>query len=239
MAFVLASNNPGKLREFEQLFTELGLEVVPQAKFGVEDADETGLSFIENALIKARHASERTNQPAMADDSGIVVPALKGAPGIYSARYSGKGDAANNEKLLRALEGIEGAGRNAFYVAVIALVKHASDPMPIIAEGRWHGRIAEKPAGEGGFGYDPLFIPDGFEITAAQMAPDDKQALSHRAQALKALAPQLNTLSETKDPSRLYIHIPWCERKCPYCDFNSHENYSPDVEPLYVSALTQ
>ena len=194
MAFVLASNNPGKLREFEQLFTKLGLEVVPQAQFGVEDADETGLSFIENALIKARHASERTKQPALADDSGIVVPALKGAPGIYSARYSGKGDAANNEKLLRALEGIEGAGRNAFYVAVIALVKHASDPMPIIAEGRWHGRIAKGPVGEGGFGYDPLFIPDGFEITAAQMAPDDKQALSHRAQALKALAPQLNSL---------------------------------------------
>jgi XTP/dITP diphosphohydrolase len=194
MAFVLASNNPGKLREFEQLFTKLGLEVVPQAQFGVEDADETGLSFIENALIKARHASERTKQPALADDSGIVVPALKGAPGIYSARYSGKGDAANNEKLLRALEGIEGADRNAFYVAVIALVKHASDPMPIIAEGRWHGRIAEGLAGEGGFGYDPLFIPDGFEITAAQMAPDYKQALSHRAQALKALAPQLNSL---------------------------------------------
>jgi XTP/dITP diphosphohydrolase len=194
MAFVLASNNPGKLREFEQLFTKLGLEVVPQAQFGVEDADETGLSFIENALIKARHASERTKQPALADDSGIVVPALKGAPGIYSARYSGKGDAANNETLLRALEGIEGADRNAFYVAVIALVKHASDPMPIIAEGRWHGRIAEGLAGEGGFGYDPLFIPDGFEITAAQMAPDDKQALSHRAQALKALAPQLNSI---------------------------------------------
>jgi XTP/dITP diphosphohydrolase len=194
MAFVLASNNPGKLREFEQLFTKLGLEVVPQAQFGVEDADETGLSFIENALIKARHASEQTNQPAMADDSGIVVPALKGAPGIYSARYSGKGDAANNEKLLRALKGIEGAGRNAFYVAVIALVKHASDPMPIIAEGRWHGRIAKGLVGEGGFGYDPLFIPNGFEITAAQMAPDDKQALSHRAQALKALAPQLNTV---------------------------------------------
>jgi XTP/dITP diphosphohydrolase len=194
MAFVLASNNPGKLREFEQLFTKLGLEVVPQAQFGVEDADETGLSFIENALIKARHASEQTNQPAMADDSGIVVPALKGAPGIYSARYSGKGDAANNEKLLRALEGMEGAGRNAFYVAVIALVKNASDPMPIIAEGRWYGRIAKGLVGEGGFGYDPLFIPNGFEITAAQMAPDDKQALSHRAQALKALAPQLNTV---------------------------------------------
>lgn len=192
MAFVLASNNAGKLREFEQLFSKLGLEVLPQAQFGVEDADETGLSFIENALIKARHASQKTNKPAMADDSGLVVPALNGAPGIYSARYSGKGDAANNEKLLRALDGVEGAARSAFYVAVIALVEHANDPMPIIAEGRWYGRIAETPAGDGGFGYDPLFIPDGFDITAAQMARDEKQSLSHRALALNALAPQLN-----------------------------------------------
>ncbi len=192
MAFVLASNNAGKLREFEQLFSKLGLEVLPQAQFGVEDADETGLSFIENALIKARHASKKTNKPAMADDSGIVVPALDGAPGIYSARYSGKGDAANNEKLLRALDGVEGVGRNAFYVAAIALVKHVNDPMPIIAEGRWYGSIAETPAGDGGFGYDPLFIPDGFDITAAQMARDEKQSLSHRALALNALAPQLN-----------------------------------------------
>lgn len=191
MAFVLASNNTGKLKEFERLFSTLGLEVLPQAQFGVEDADETGLSFIENALIKARHASEQTNRPAMADDSGIVVPALHGAPGIYSARYSGKGDAANNTKLLQALDGVEGAGRSAFYVAVIALVKHPNDPMPIIAEGRWHGRIAETPAGNGGFGYDPLFIPEGFDITAAEMTRDEKQSLSHRAIALNALAPQL------------------------------------------------
>lgn len=192
MAFVLASNNTGKLKEFERLFSTLGLEVLPQAQFGVEDADETGLSFIENALIKARHASEQTNRPAMADDSGIVVPALNGAPGIYSARYSGKGDAANNTKLLQALDGVEGAGRSAFYVAVIALVKHPNDPMPIIAEGRWHGRIAETPAGNGGFGYDPLFIPEGFDITAAEMTRDEKQSLSHRAIALNALAPQLS-----------------------------------------------
>lgn len=192
MTFVLASNNAGKLREFEQLFSRLSLEVVPQAQFGVEDADETGLSFIENALIKARHASDKTHKPAMADDSGIVVPALNGAPGIYSARYSGGGDIANNEKLLQALEGAEGPDRNAFYVAVIALVKYQNDPMPIIAEGRWHGRIAQTPAGDGGFGYDPIFIPDGFDITAAQMTRDKKQSLSHRAIALNALAPKLN-----------------------------------------------
>lgn len=192
MTFVLASNNAGKLREFEQLFSRLSLEVVPQAQFGVEDADETGLSFIENALIKARHASEQTHKPAMADDSGIVVPALNGAPGIYSARYSGGGDIANNEKLLQALDGAEGSDRNAFYVAVIALVKYQNDPMPIIAEGRWHGRIAQTPAGDGGFGYDPIFIPDGFDITAAQMTRDKKQSLSHRAIALNALAPKLN-----------------------------------------------
>lgn len=192
MAFVLASNNAGKLSEFEALFTGLGLEVLPQAQFGVEDAEETGLSFVENAIIKARHASEKTHKPAMADDSGIVVPALKGAPGIYSARYSGEGDTANNEKLLKELEGVEGEGRNAFYVAIIALVKYSDDPMPTIAEGRWHGRIAETPAGDGGFGYDPLFIPDGFSITAAQMTRIEKQALSHRATALKVLASQLN-----------------------------------------------
>lgn len=196
MAFVLASNNAGKLREFERLFVKLNLEVVPQAQLGVKDADETGLSFIENALIKARHASEKTNHPAMADDSGLVVPALNGAPGIFSARYSGQGDTANNEKLLDALKGAEGADRSAFYVAVIALVKHAKDPMPIVAEGRWHGRIAEAPAGDGGFGYDPLFIPDGFDITAAQMTRDEKQSLSHRAIALSALAPQLNVFCE-------------------------------------------
>jgi XTP/dITP diphosphohydrolase len=189
--FVLASNNAGKLSEFSELFDKMGLTVVPQRDYEVTDADETGLSFIENALIKARHASESTGFPAIADDSGLVVPALGGAPGIYSARYSGSGDNANNTKLLDEMRRFEGDDRRAFYVAVIAMVKSASDPMPTIAEGRWHGSIGLLPKGEGGFGYDPLFIPDGASITAAEMAREDKQRVSHRATALKALEPLL------------------------------------------------
>ena len=191
MPFVLASNNAGKLSEFSELFDNMGLTVVPQRDYDVTDADETGLSFIENALIKARHASDSTGLPAIADDSGLVVPALGGAPGIYSARYSGSGDNANNTKLLDEMKCFEGDDRLAFYVAVIAVVKSASDPMPTIAEGRWHGSIGLLPKGEGGFGYDPLFIPDGASITAAEMAREDKQRFSHRAKALKALEPLL------------------------------------------------
>jgi XTP/dITP diphosphohydrolase len=189
--FVLASNNAGKLSEFSELFDNMGLTVVPQRDYDVTDADETGLSFIENALIKARHASDSTGLPAIADDSGLVVPALGGAPGIYSARYSGSGDNANNTKLLDEMKRFEGDDRRAFYVAVIAVVKSASDPMPTIAEGRWHGSIGLLPKGEGGFGYDPLFIPDGASITAAEMAREDKQRVSHRAKALKSLEPLL------------------------------------------------
>ena len=191
MPFVLASNNAGKLSEFSELFDSMGLTVVPQRDYDVTDADETGLSFIENALIKARHASDSTDLPAIADDSGLVVPALGGAPGIYSARYSGSGDNANNTKLLDEMKRFKGDDRRAFYVAVIAVVKSASDPMPTIAEGRWHGSIGLLPKGEGGFGYDPLFIPEGASITAAEMAREDKQRVSHRAKALKALEPLL------------------------------------------------
>ena len=191
MPFVLASNNAGKLSEFFELFDNMGLTVVPQRDYDVTDADETGLSFIENALIKARHASDSTDLPAIADDSGLVVPALGGAPGIYSARYSGSGDNANNTKLLDEMKRFKGDDRRAFYVAVIAVVKSASDPMPTIAEGRWHGSIGLLPKGEGGFGYDPLFIPEGASITVAEMAREDKQRVSHRAKALKALEPLL------------------------------------------------
>lgn len=191
MQFVLASNNTGKLSEFSELFLHMGLTVVPQRDYGVTDADESGLSFIENALIKARHASEATGLPAIADDSGLVVPALDGAPGIYSARYSGLGDSANNTKLLDEMKGLKGEDRAAFYVAVIAVVKSATDPMPTIAEGQWHGSIGLSPSGDGGFGYDPLFIPNGATTTAAEIAREDKQRVSHRAKALKALEPLL------------------------------------------------
>ncbi len=191
MTFVLASNNSGKLREFAPLFESMGLEVVAQRDFAVPDAEETGLSFIENAILKARHAAHATGRPAIADDSGLVVPALGGAPGIYSARYSGGGDTDNNTKLLSEMSHLRGEDRAAFYVAVIAVVMSASDPLPIIAEGRWYGNISFELSGTGGFGYDPLFIPESSSCTAAEMSAAEKQTLSHRAKALKALAPKL------------------------------------------------
>jgi XTP/dITP diphosphohydrolase len=192
MTFVLASNNSGKLREFAPLFESMGLEVVAQRDFAVPDAEETGLSFIENAILKARHAAHATDRPAIADDSGLVVPALGGAPGIYSARYSGGGDTDNNAKLLSEMSHLRGEDRAAFYVAVIAVVMSASDPLPIIAEGRWYGNISFELSGTGGFGYDPLFIPESSSCTAAEMSAAEKQTLSHRAKALKALAPKLS-----------------------------------------------
>ena len=192
MTFVLASNNSGKLREFAPLFESMGLEVVAQRDFAVPDTEETGLSFIENAILKARHAAHATDRPAIADDSGLVVPALGGAPGIYSARYSGGGDTDNNAKLLSEMSHLRGEDRAAFYVAVIAVVMSASDPLPIIAEGRWHGNISFELSGTGGFGYDPLFIPESSSCTAAEMSAAEKQTLSHRAKALKALAPKLS-----------------------------------------------
>jgi len=192
MTFILASNNSGKLREFAPLFESMGLEVVAQRDFAVPDAEETGLSFIENAILKARHAAHATSRPAIADDSGLVVPALGGAPGIYSARYSGGGDTDNNAKLLSEMSHLRGEDRAAFYVAVIAVVMSASDPLPIIAEGRWYGNISFELSGTGGFGYDPLFIPESSSCTAAEMSAAEKQALSHRAKALKALAPKLS-----------------------------------------------
>jgi len=190
---VLASSNPGKLAEFNQLFADVGLAVVAQASLGVADADETGLTFIENALLKARHAAAVTGLPALADDSGICVDHLRGAPGLYSARYSGgHGDsAANNAKLLREMEGVPEARRGAFFICVLALVRHADDPAPLIAEGRWHGRVLDAPRGPGGFGYDPLFLPDGLAQSAAELDPATKNRLSHRGQALAVLHARL------------------------------------------------
>ncbi|WP_250627467.1 RdgB/HAM1 family non-canonical purine NTP pyrophosphatase [Pinirhizobacter soli] len=190
---VLASSNAGKLAEFSQLLAGLGIEFVSQASLGVDDADETGRSFVENALIKARHASTVTGLPALADDSGICVDALDGAPGLYAARYAGvHGDAAGNRaKLLRELDGKPASERNAYFIAVIVLLRHADDPAPIIVEGRWSGRILSAERGDGGFGYDPLFLPEGFEQSAAELDVALKNSLSHRGQAVAALRDRL------------------------------------------------
>jgi XTP/dITP diphosphohydrolase len=189
MRIVLASGNAGKVVELEQLLAGTGVQLVPQTTLGVSDADETGLTFVENALIKARHAARATGLPALADDSGICVDALNGAPGLYAARYSGvHGDsAANNAKLLRELDGVPMEKRTAYFIAVLVLLRHADDPAPLIAEGRWHGRILEAPRGAGGFGYDPLFLPDGSDLGAAEIEPALKNRLSHRGQALDVL----------------------------------------------------
>ncbi|MEY2168640.1 MULTISPECIES: RdgB/HAM1 family non-canonical purine NTP pyrophosphatase [unclassified Rhodanobacter] len=189
MKLVLASGNPGKLKEFSALLADSGFEVVPQVSLGVDDAEETGLSFVENALLKARHAARASGLPALADDSGLCVDHLGGAPGLYSARYSGNhGDAAaNNAKLLRALEGVPDAQRSAFFICVLVLLRHAEDPAPLIAEGRWHGHVLHASRGMQGFGYDPLFLPQGQTLSAAELDPVLKNTLSHRALALARL----------------------------------------------------
>ena len=159
---IIASHNPGKIREFQAVLGNRW-QVCPQTELGVGDVEETGSTFVENALIKARHACAKTQCSALADDSGLVVPALGGAPGLRSARYSGGDDEANNALLLKNMAILEEADRAAFYIAVVVLLEHADDPTPLIAEGRWHGRIATAPRGTGGFGYDPLFVANGYE----------------------------------------------------------------------------
>lgn len=193
---VLASNNQGKVREFATLLTDFGYEVIPQGQFHVPEVDETGLSFIENAILKARHASRFTGLPAMADDSGLVVDALKGAPGIYSARFAGvpSDDAANNAKLLQALASVPTEKRMAHFHCCLAWVEHADDPTPIIVEARWKGLILTVAQGEQGFGYDPLFYVPDQGCSAAQLDKTLKNQLSHRAQALKLLKQRLQSL---------------------------------------------
>ena len=183
---IIASHNTGKIKEIQQV---LGAHwrVQPQADFAVTEAEETGSTFVENALIKARHACLQTGHAALADDSGLVVPALGGAPGLRSARYSGSGYEDNNTLLLNNMAGLQGANRHAFYIAVLVLLRDAQDPTPLIAEGRWQGRIANVPRGEGGFGYDPIFIPEGGSLHAAEMTPDEKNRISHRAKAISTL----------------------------------------------------
>jgi XTP/dITP diphosphohydrolase len=189
---VIASNNPGKLREFQHMLSPLGIEVLTQAQLGISEAEEPHVTFIENALAKARHVSRLSEQPSLADDSGICVAALGGAPGVFSARYAGepKSDQRNNEKLLGDMQGV--ADRRAHYYCVLVLVRHADDPQPIIAEGEWHGEIALEQRGDGGFGYDPLFWLPELGKMSAELTRDEKHEISHRGKAMRVLLQRLS-----------------------------------------------
>jgi len=189
---VIASNNPGKLREFQQMLAPLGIEVLTQAQLGISEAEEPHCTFIENALAKARHVSRESGLPALADDSGICVEALGGAPGVQSARYAGdnpKSDTRNNEKLLHEMQGV--TDRRAHYYCVLVLVRHPDDPQPIIAEGEWQGEIAHEERGGGGFGYDPLFWLPELGRMSAELSHAEKHAISHRGKALQVLLQKL------------------------------------------------
>ncbi len=184
---VLASSNPGKLREFRRLLAPLGIEVIAQADLSIAEAEEPHVTFVENALAKARHASAHARLPALADDSGLCVEALDGAPGVQSARYAGepKSDARNNEKLIAALRGT--VDRRAHYACLLVLVRHADDPEPMIADGAWHGVIVDEPRGSGGFGYDPHFLDVESGLMAAEMTLEHKNRVSHRGKAMRML----------------------------------------------------
>ncbi len=186
---VLATGNAGKVRELASLLNDFGLDVVAQTELGVESADETGLTFIENAIIKARHAAQVTGLPSIADDSGLAVDALGGAPGIYSARFAGAdaSDQQNLEKLLVELQDVPDGERQAQFHCVLVYMRHADDPTPLVCHGSWQGTIARAPAGSGGFGYDPIFVVPEAGKTAAELSADEKRAVSHRGQALKLL----------------------------------------------------
>lgn len=190
---VLASSNAGKLREMSALLVPLGLELATQGSLGIHSPPETGTTFIENALIKARHAAHAAQLPAISDDSGIEVDALGGRPGVYSARFAGENasDQDNLHKLLAELHGVHAEFRQARYHCVIVFVRTANDPEPVIAHGKWEGQITAEPRGSGGFGYDPIFQPAGLHSTAAQLSPEEKNKISHRAHALLALVAEL------------------------------------------------
>lgn len=186
---VLATGNAGKVRELASLLADFGLDVVAQTELGVDSAEETGLTFIENAILKARHAAHITGLPAIADDSGLAVDILGGAPGIYSARYAGEdaSDQQNLEKLLHALEDVPDGKRNAQFHCVLVYIRHAEDPTPLVCHGSWQGEITRAPAGSGGFGYDPIFYVPSEGKTAAELSREEKGAISHRGQALTLL----------------------------------------------------
>jgi len=195
MQLVLASGNPGKVDELRDLLQGTALELCAQSQFGVVDVEETATTFVENALLKARHAARATGLPAMADDSGLCVDALGGAPGLYSARYGGvQGDAGRNiARLLDAMRDVPATDRAARFYCVIVVLRSADDPQPLIAEGEWHGRILEAPRGASGFGYDPVFFDPAHDCSAAEMDPSLKNRISHRGRALAALKPRLDT----------------------------------------------
>lgn len=194
---VLATNNQGKVKELHSLLADAGFNVVAQSEYQVPDADETGLTFVENAIIKARHTAQLTGLPAIADDSGLAVDALNGAPGIYSARYAGDNatDQRNNEKLLLALKDVEQHKRTAYFYCALVFMRHANDPTPIICLGKWNGMIQTQAQGDGGFGYDPLFYIPKLGCTAAELTRQQKSDISHRGQALKQLMQKLKILS--------------------------------------------
>ncbi len=191
---VLASNNPGKLKELTNMLQRVAIEVCSMGELGISSCDEPYPTFIENALTKARHVSKESGLPALADDSGICVPALNGRPGVYSARYAGEdgNDAANNQQLLQDMQGI--SQRDAYYYCALVLLRHADDPQPIIAEGIWHGQLREQPQGDGGFGYDPLFFLPALNKTCAELTPEQKNPISHRGQALQQLLNKLQAI---------------------------------------------
>lgn len=193
MKVVLASGNKGKVNELTQLLQAQNIEVLPQSDFNLESPEETGLTFIENALIKARYAAEKTGLPAIADDSGLSIPALEGAPGIYSARYSGEQatDQSNIDLVLKNLSGKKANSRHATFNCVLVYLQHANDPTPIVCHGQWHGLITENQTGEGGFGYDPIFWVPEKQCSAAQLSKAEKNAISHRGKALALLVTQL------------------------------------------------
>lgn len=190
---VLASNNPGKVREIGHMLADLELEVLPQSTFSIDEVEETGLSFVENAILKARHAAAQSGLAAIADDSGLEVDALNGAPGIYSARYAGPGasDSDNLQKLLRDLAQVPQNQRTARFQCLMVYMRHAQDPTPLICQGTWEGRITFEPRGVSGFGYDPIFYVPTHDCTSAELAPEVKNQLSHRGQALRRLVAAL------------------------------------------------
>lgn len=201
ITIVLATGNTGKVKELQSYFTEMPLRLEPQSNWSIPSPPETGTTFVENAIIKARHAAEKTGMPALADDSGLVIPALKGDPGVYSARYGGEGltDAERVDCVLQALDKAESKDRSAFFCCALAFFKHAKDPLPLLATAQWHGTITTEAHGQGGFGYDPLFYVQEFGRTAAEIDIDIKNKISHRGQAMESFLQGLSSyfLDET------------------------------------------